>query len=68
MRNLVVLGLKVVVLTVLLVVFYAVAGVVVGLSGASGGASGSVMVPMLLVCFLQSVVLSYLVVRSQWTG
>lgn len=68
MKNLGVLGLKIAFLTVLLVVFYAVAGVVVGLSDASGRASGSVMVPMLLVCAVQSAVLSYLVVRSRFGG
>lgn len=68
MKNLVMLVLKVVFLTVLLFIFYSVAGVVVGLSDASGGASGSVMISMLLVCFLQSAVLSYLVVRSRYRG
>lgn len=69
MKNLVTLVLKVVFLTVLLFIFHSVAGVVVGFSDASGGGvSGSVMISILLVCFLQSAVLSYFVVRSRFGG
>ena len=61
------LGLKLVALTVILFVCYAVAGGVVKLpSNTQDPAAGTL--PLLIVCILQTLVLSYLIVRSRWSG
>ena len=64
------LVLKVIALTIVLAICFAVAGGVVGLRGNSqspepGGAAALVL---LAVCFLQAVVLTHIVIRSRWTG
>jgi len=65
----VMLGLRVVVLTFLLFLCYSIASVAVGLMDSAQTADGmGAMVTLLVVCALQTVVLSYPIVRSRWTG
>ena len=62
--------LRVIALTIILFVGFAVAGGIVGLPGnpqASEQAAVSFL-PLLAVCFLETIVLTYLILRSRWTG
>jgi len=63
-------GLKTIVLTFLLFVCYSVASLAVGFSDTTQQTADPIgaMVPLLIVCALQSIVLGYLIVRSRWTG
>jgi hypothetical protein len=61
---------RVIALTIILFVCFAVAGRIVGLPGnpqASEQAAASFL-PLLAVCFLETIVLTYLILRSRWTG
>jgi len=68
-KTTVMLGLKVIVLTFLLFACYSIASVAVGLtdSAQTTDPTGAV-VALLIVCALETIVLSYLIIRSRWTG
>ena len=70
MRTALVVGLKVIVLTIILFVCFAVAGGVLGPTDNSQTSDqpGAAALLLLAVCFLQATVLSYLILRSRWTG
>ena len=61
---------KVIVLTIILFVCFAVASGVVGLPGNSQTPeqAGGAALPLLAVCFLEVIVLTYIILRSRWTG
>jgi len=65
----VMLGLKVVILTILLFACNSIAAVAVGLSDSAQtvDATGA-MVALLMVSALETIVLSYVIIRSRWTG
>jgi hypothetical protein len=63
------LGLKVVILTFLLFACYSIAAVAVGLSdSAQATDSTGVVVALLIVSALETIVLSYAIIRSRWIG
>ncbi|WP_202319024.1 hypothetical protein [Archaeoglobus neptunius] len=61
------LGLKILVLTFLLFVCYSVASMAVRLPAQTADLTGTV-VALLTVCALQTIVLSYPIIRSRWSG
>ena len=63
-------GLRVIALTIILAVCVAVAGGVVGLPGNSQQPepAGAAVLLLLAVCFLQVVVVTHLILRSRWSG
>ncbi len=62
-------GLKIVVLTFLLFVSFSIAAVLSGVAGVVQTAeSTGTMAGTLLMCLLDTLVLSYLILRSRWTG
>jgi hypothetical protein len=62
--------LRIVALTIILFICFGVAAGVVGLAGNSqtSGQAGPGALPLLAVCFLETIVLTYLILRSHWTG
>ena len=70
MKRALFLALKVIALTIILFICVAVAGTVVGLQdNTQTPADANAAVPTLVaVCFLQTIVLTYLILRSRWTG
>ena len=64
------MGSRVIVLTIILFVCFAAAGGVLGQQANSQTSeqAGATTLPLLTVCFLQATVLSYLILRSRWTG
>ena len=70
MKRALFLALKVIALTIILFICVAVAGTVVGLQdNTQPPADANAAVPTLVaVCFLQTIVLTYLILRSRWTG
>jgi hypothetical protein len=62
--------LRVIALTIILFVCFGVAAGVVGIAGNSqtSGQAGAGALPLLAVCFLETIVLAYLILRSRWTG
>ena len=62
--------LKVIALTTILLICFGVAAGVVGLAGNSqtSGQAGAGAMPLLVVCLLETTVLTYLILRSRWTG
>ena len=62
--------LRVIALTVILFICFAVAGGVVGFAGSSQTSeqTGASTLLLLAVCLLQVMVLSHLILRSRWTG
>ncbi|MGH7710063.1 MAG: hypothetical protein ACREOG_02205, partial [Gemmatimonadaceae bacterium] len=62
--------LRVLALTVILFVCFAVAGAVIGLQDSSQPAeqSGAAALLLLAVCFLDSAVLTHVILRSRWAG
>jgi len=62
--------LRVIVLTIILFICFGVAAGVVGLTGNSqtSGQAGAGALPLLVVCFLETTVMTYLILRSRWTG
>jgi len=64
------LALKVIVLTIVMFVCYAVAGGVVRLPSPAQTPEAASMAAMTLVtvCFINTVVLTYVILRSRWTG
>lgn len=68
-KTTVMLGLRIVVLTFLLFVCYLIASVAVGLTDSTQTAEPmGAMVALLAVCALETIVLSYTIIRSRWTG
>ena len=61
---------RVIALTIILFVCFAVAGAVVGLPGdaPASEAAGAAALPLLAVCFLNATILTYLILRSRWAG
>ncbi len=62
--------LRVIVLTIILFICFAVAGGVIGQLGSSQTPeqAGGATVALLTVCFLNTVVLTHIIVRSRWAG
>jgi hypothetical protein len=62
--------LRVIALTIILFICFGVAASVVGLAGDSqtSGQAGSGALPLLAVCFLETAVMTYLILRSRWSG
>jgi hypothetical protein len=62
--------LRVIALTIILFICFGVAAGIVGLAGNSqtSGQAGAGALPLLVVCFLETAVLTYLILRSRWTG
>ena len=62
--------LRVIALTIILFICFGVAAGVVGLAGNSqtSGQPGAGALPLLTVCFLETAVLTYLILRSRWSG
>lgn len=67
-KSIIGLGLKVIALTVIMFVSFMVAGLVLGLQDEPAEEAGASMVPLLVVCFLNTVALTYPIVRSRWSG
>ncbi|MRG77634.1 MAG: hypothetical protein C5S33_07730 [ANME-2 cluster archaeon] len=68
-KTTVMLGLRIVVLTLLLFVCYSIASVAVGLTDTTQTAEPmDGIVALLVVCALETIVLSYIIIRSRWTG
>jgi hypothetical protein len=63
-------ALRVIALTIILFICFGVAAGVVGLAGNSqtSGQAGAGALPLLVVCFLETAVLTYLILRSRWSG
>jgi len=63
------LGVKIIVLIFLLFVCYSIASMAVGLTDTAQTADlEGAIVALLIVCALQTIVLSYLIIRSRWTS
>lgn len=63
------LVLKVLALTVIMFLCFAVSGVLIEKhAGTPGSDQGSVVGPLLLACLLNTIVLTYLIMRSRWWG
>ena len=62
--------LRVIALTITVFICFGVAASVVGLAGDSqaSGQAGSGALPLLAVCFLEAAVMTYLILRSRWSG
>ena len=62
--------LRVLALTIILFICFGVAAGVVGVAGNSqtSGQAGGGAVPLLMVCLLETAILTYLILRSRWTG
>ena len=63
-------ALRVIALTIILFICFGAAAGVVGLAGNSqtSGQPGAGALPLLIVCFLETAVLTYLILRSRWSG
>lgn len=61
---------RVIALTIILFICFAVAGGVVGIQGDSqtSDQDSAAALPLLAVCFLEVIVLTHLILRSRWTG
>lgn len=72
MKTAIFIALKVLALTVIQFLLFAVAGGVAGLSEAGDttgdGQAGATAVTLLMVCFLNTVVLTPIILRSRWAG
>ena len=70
MKTAVIVVLRVIALTIVLFVCFAVAGGVVGFASDSqaSGQSGASTLILLAVCLLQVIVMTHLILRSRWTG
>jgi len=63
-------ALRVIALTIILFICFSAAAGIVGLAGNSqtSGLPGAGALPLLIVCFLETAVLTYLILRSRWSG
>lgn len=70
MKTVIFVALRVIALTIVLFICYAVAGGVVGIQANSQTAeqSGTAGLTLLAVCLLQTIVLAHLIIRSRWAG
>jgi hypothetical protein len=70
MKTAAIVGLRVIVLTIILFVCFAVAGGVVGFASDSRAAeqTGASTLLLFAVCLLQVMVMTHLILRSRWTG
>lgn len=59
---------RVIALTIILFICFAVAGGVVGQGDTSGAEPAATALTLVAVCFLEVVVLTHLIVRSRWSG
>ena len=64
------IGARVIALTIILFICFAVAGGILGLQGVSQTPEerGAATVALLVVCLLDTAVISYLILRSRWAG
>ncbi len=62
------LGLKVIVLTLVMLVSFIVAGLVTGQQAEPAEEAGALLLPLLVVCFLNTIALTYPILRSRWSG
>jgi hypothetical protein len=75
-KTIIIVGLKVIALTIILTLCFMVAGAIsMGSEPVAGAADesssadgGSVLLPLLASSFLQTVVFTYIILRSRWTG
>lgn len=73
-KKILLFGLKIVALTIIMFAAFAVGFTISGLSATGGGAEGqetdggSVAGIFFIVCLVQTVVLSYVIIRSRWYG
>lgn len=73
-KMIIILGLKVIALTIILFLCFTVASIVSGVSTLPAGAepppvdAGSTVLPLLVVSLLETTVLTYIILRSRWTG
>ena len=63
-----VLVLKVLALTIVMLIGYIVAGILFGSQVESTDQAGGDLLPLLIVSFLNTAVLTYPIVRSRWSG
>lgn len=62
------LGLKVIALIIIMFFSFSVAGSVSGLQAEPAEEAGALLLPLLIVCFLNTAALTYPIVRSRWSG
>ncbi|MFQ6001763.1 MAG: hypothetical protein ACE5LG_08875 [Anaerolineae bacterium] len=73
-KMIIILGLKVIALTIILFLCFMVASIVSGVSTLPAGAepppvdAGSTVLSLLVVSLLETTVLTYIILRSRWTG
>lgn len=67
-KTVIFLGLKIVVLTLLLFVCFSISSLVVGLTDVAQTADSMGTTMVLVMCFLDTIVLSYPIIRSRWIG
>jgi hypothetical protein len=69
MKTVLFTSLKVITLTVILFIIFSIASTVVGLSDSQATEqAGSGVIELLAVCFLDTIVLTYIILRSRWAG
>ena len=68
MKTALFLGPRVLALTSILFLCFAIAGIVVRLQGDAQTSEQVPALPLLIVCFLEAAVLTYLILRSRWAG
>lgn len=69
MKTALLVGSRVITLTIILFICFAVAGGVLGQQGISQPSEQSrAALPLLAVCLLEATVMTYLILRSRWTG
>ena len=70
MKGSVLVAIRVIALTGVLFICFAVAAALVRLPGSTPASDqgGAAALPLLTVCFLQAAVMSHLILRSRWTG
>lgn len=67
-RRAVMLVLKVLALTIVMLLGYIVAGILFGAQVESTDQAGGDFLPLLIVSFLNTAVLTYPIIRSRWSG
>lgn len=73
-KMVIILGLRVIALTIILFLCFTVASIISGVSTLPAGAepppvdAGSIVLPLLVVSLLETTVLTYIILRSRWTG
>src|SRR5688572_10966735 len=62
------ISLKVIALTIIMIICYIVAGSIVQLDAPPPEQAGSAGMALMVMCFLNTLVLTYIILRSRWTG